>query len=478
MRSRIFIAALAAILPSVIGPATAADTGDWLAANVPDGFTLTAVGDLIITAPISERMKRTSPDLIKILQEADVTFGNFEGSVLDVPKFDGYPAALTGGNWLLSSPKVPTDLRAMGFNLVSRANNHATDFGVKGMLTTDEYFDNAGIVHGGTGKTLSEARAPQILSLSAGRVSLVAITSSFEADALASDPFGQFAGRPGVNALHTTRYAMVSAEQFSALSKIRDAQPPEFIPKSLLDADAKTASVTLFGAHYKARSRSSDQLTFSFSMDEHDREAFIRSVRQGKETSDFSLVSLHTHEPGNYSREPPDFLVTLAHQAIDNGADAFVMHGPHQLRGIEIYKGKPIFYSLGNFFFMTNTMQPLTHATNMGWTMHVGGVLDVQIDPQPKTEAEYNKAGEGFNDPVWFESVVASSHFNNQGQVTEIRLYPVELNWHSRDADRGIPRIAPSEVAKRVLDRLQALSKSYGTQINIEKDVGIIRPQY
>jgi Bacterial capsule synthesis protein PGA_cap len=66
-----------------------------LAADIPDGFTLTAVGDLIITAPISQRMKRTSPDLIKILQEADVTFGNFEGSALDVPKFDGFPAALT-----------------------------------------------------------------------------------------------------------------------------------------------------------------------------------------------------------------------------------------------------------------------------------------------------------------------------------------------------------------------------------------------
>src|SRR5206468_3121534 len=47
---------------------------------------------------------------------------------------------------------------------------------------------------------------------------------------------------------------------------------------------------------------------------------------------------------------PPDFLVELAHDAIDNGADAFVGHGPHVLRGIEIYKGKPIFYDLAEFF--------------------------------------------------------------------------------------------------------------------------------
>jgi poly-gamma-glutamate capsule biosynthesis protein CapA/YwtB (metallophosphatase superfamily) len=213
-------------------------------------------------------------------------------------------------------------------------------------------------------------------------------------------------------------------------------------------------------------------------MDEHDRDALIRSVRGGKEISEFSVVSLHTHEPSNYSREPPDFLLTLAHQAIDDGADAFVMHGPHQLRGIEIYRGKPIFYSLGNFFFMTNTMQPLTHSTNTSWTMHVGRFVDVQINPQMMTEAEYNKAGEDFKDPIWFESVIASSRFNNQGQLAEIRLYPVELNWGTRDADRGIPRIATSDVAKRILNRLQALSKSFGTQIDIEKDVGIIRPQH
>jgi hypothetical protein len=103
----IFIATLAAIASSVVGPATAADTGGSLAANVPDGFTLTAVGDLIMTTPIFQSMVRTSPNLIKILQGADVTFGNFEGSALDVPKFDGYPDALTGGTWLLSSPKCP-----------------------------------------------------------------------------------------------------------------------------------------------------------------------------------------------------------------------------------------------------------------------------------------------------------------------------------------------------------------------------------
>ena len=52
-----------------------------------------------------------------------------------------------------------------------------------------------------------------------------------------------------------------------------------------------------------------------------------------------------------------DFVVTAAHLAIDAGADIFVGHGPHILRGIEIYKGKPIFYSMANFAFENETMR-------------------------------------------------------------------------------------------------------------------------
>ena len=41
---------------------------------------------------------------------------------------------------------------------------------------------------------------------------------------------------------------------------------------------------------------------------------------------------------------------------VDAGADMFVGHGPHVLRGVEIYKGKPILYSLGDFIFQNETL--------------------------------------------------------------------------------------------------------------------------
>src|SRR3546814_15430533 len=47
---------------------------------------------------------------------------------------------------------------------------------------------------------------------------------------------------------------------------------------------------------------------------------------------------------------PPNFLKTLFHDVVDAGADVVVGGGPHSLRGIEIYQGKPIFYGIGVFF--------------------------------------------------------------------------------------------------------------------------------
>ena len=45
----------------------------------------------------------------------------------------------------------------------------------------------------------------------------------------------------------------------------------------------------------------------------------------------------------------PDYCVEISHAAIDAGADMILGHHTHILKGIEMYKGKPIFYSLGNF---------------------------------------------------------------------------------------------------------------------------------
>jgi hypothetical protein len=89
----------------------------------------------------------------------------------------------------------------------------------------------------------------------------------------------------------------------------------------------------------------------------NDLTEILRSIRNGKYLSEFMIATCHCHQgpvlaqQWLFEDQIPDFLPQLARATIDNGADMFVGHGPHVLRGIEIYKGKPIFYGLGEFYY-------------------------------------------------------------------------------------------------------------------------------
>ncbi|MBN9473202.1 MAG: poly-gamma-glutamate biosynthesis protein [Bordetella sp. SCN 67-23] len=450
-------------------PEEGALASSWMSASVRDGFTVVAVGDLILSDALCRRLEQSAPDLLALIRGADVAFGNFEGTAIDLRKFGGHPSALSGGSWLVSTPAVPADLGKMGFDLVSLANNHSTDWGVEGMRYTSMLFEQAGVVHAGTGETLSQARAPSFLATGAGRVSLVALASRFEANARAIDPLGQIPGRPGLNALRTTRIVLVSPERLKVLEGIRDALPKGMMRRSILETDRKNGTVTLFDVKYRAREGLDENaVEFTFNMDERDRKGILHNIRQAKQTSDFSIVSMHTHEPGNYCQTPPDFMPTIARQAVDNGADAFIGHGPHQLRGIEIYRGRPIYYSLGNFFFMENQQQPITRDE----------YEKDKVEPMSMTEAEFmehRRVHGVFKEQIWYESVVAVNRYQGNGELARVELHPIEMHWEGgRDADRGIPRIARGADALRILERLQRLSRAYGTGIVIRDDVGHI----
>ncbi|MFF0159145.1 CapA family protein [Streptomyces sp. NPDC005263] len=440
----------------------------WRQANVRDGFTLASVGDLVLDDALAPLLETRSPGLLELLRSADVTFGNFESTAVDLTEFDGWPEAESGGSWLISTPRVAADLRRIGFDLMARANNHTTDWGVAGMRATDRLLAEAGIVHAGTGDTLAEARSPRFLTTPAGRVSLVSAASRFETMSRAADPLGRVPGRPGVNALRTTRQVLVPARRLRELALIRDALPPGSVRASVLETDRGQGTVTLFGTRYAAKpgpEPHTDDVEFRFLVHESDRRAVLHAVRQAKQTSDFTIATMHTHEPGNYSQEPPDFLPLIAREAIDNGADAFLGHGPHQLRGIEVYQGRPIFYSLGNFFFMENTQQPLTR-----------GAYDKDGGREGETEAEFleRKRVHGvFGEQIWYESVVAISRFDGRGTLRAVELHPIELHWNGpRDADRGIPRPADAPTADRILTRLRRLSEPFGTKIVTREGVG------
>jgi len=462
---RVSVAALSVVLSTSLlaqVPAPAPPSRDparEVATSVADGFTLTSVGDCIIARPIAQNRDPAFSAVATLLRDADVTFGNFEGSAIDMRRFTGYPQAEFGGVWIIGVPEVAKDLRALGFDVMSRANNHATDWGVEGMRLTSAALDEAGIVHAGVGEHRAAARAGRAIDTPKGRIGLVAMASTFTPLSRSMTPVGEAPGRPGVNALRTTRYSLITRDEMQMLRKIRDEQPAGSIrPPENENSD----ELSLFGANYRV----SDRRGFTFKMDPIDRDEILKSVRATKQMTDFVIATIHAHEPGNWSEEPADFLPELAHAAIDAGADQFVGHGPHQLRGIEIYNGKPIFYSLGDFVFQLDLLQPVA----------MDLYEQFKMDPAKSTEADFNAMWNArtFTGEQWYQSVVATTKWEG-GRVSEIRLYPIDLNYAARGANRGVPRMATPAVARTILERLQRLSKPFGTSIAIEPNVGVIR---
>jgi hypothetical protein len=86
------------------------------------------------------------------------------------------------------------------------------------------------------------------------------------------------------------------------------------------------------------------------------------------------IGALHTPEAAeSLGHEPRGELRRWAHAVIDAGADAVVGHGPHVLRGIELYRGRPVIYSLGNFL----TYRGFKLAGPLG----IAGVLQLEYAP-------------------------------------------------------------------------------------------------
>jgi len=103
-----------------------------------------------------------------------------------------------------------------------------------------------------------------------------------------------------------------------------------------------------------------------------DEEKLKKFIKELKEKTDLIIVNIHWGI--EYEHQFNSIQQNLAHIMIDNGADIIIGHHPHVVQGIEIYNGKPIFYSLGNFIFD----QYFSSDTQEG--LAVG--IDVQNDKQ------------------------------------------------------------------------------------------------
>ena len=422
-------------------------------------FTVVAVGDIIEPQPLYSA-DPAFQQLVQKIRQADVGFANMESSLVDFHTFQG-PVAGT------EAPLETGDaIKALGITLMSRANNHAFDGGVLGMISTDDALDKLGIVHAGTGRNLQEARAAHYIETPKGRVGLVSLYSVDDsseygpnfAKTEATYRDGNLGGAPGLNPLHLTTYHVVSPEHLQALRQI--AVSAYASRENVGPAAVSTGAPDRFRFFDEWYQGGPDVGSLHYEMNASDARDILRSVRNGKIFAEFMIVAVHAHQTTNYraqgrgavDHEAADFLVKLAHDSVDNGADMFVSHGVHALHGVEIYNGKPIFYGLSNFVFQ--------------FGLQVESAYDIMATAKEKAAHE---------NPANQETVLTESRFEG-GKLREVRLYPVDLGGSHRPISRmGIPLTPSPAEAQRILHELQELSRPFGTRISIEDNVGVIR---
>jgi poly-gamma-glutamate synthesis protein (capsule biosynthesis protein) len=388
-----------------VHPPQPAERLDWpgriteLLKEEPGDLVVTAVGDMIFNQPITQLPDPDRAGLFRILQEADVAYGNLEFSLNDRPE--------------LQRPfynfRTPRDFRwelaRTGINLVSQANNHALDFGPEGLRECLDALDHANITHAGAGATLADAHAPGSLEVAG----------------------------------HKTRIALLSYMRYwTAKYRSKDPNAP-----SLATIDPAVILVAKDGQVEKVEGPL-----------ESDVATMEDDILLARRKADLLLVSLHNHDVthhrayGIQDKTPPNEEI-MFRRAIEAGADLVLGTGPHVLRGIEIHKGRPIFYSLGDFIYQYRTPDRIPADL-----LHQ---RDIEM-PRPANVSIWDRR----ESQEVMETVLVRMTLN-QGKLKRIQLLPVTID--DEGPLYGVPKLAGTRRGGEIIALLQKLSTPYGTKI-------------
>ena len=432
-------------------------------------------GECMITRGLSMFREDRYLKMVEILRNADLSFTHAE---ILFHNYEDHPNPHQIGTYVRSDPSNIKELQWLGIDIVSCAHNHAFDFGENGVLANIRYLDEAGMPHAGSGRNLAEARAPAYTDTPKGRVALISVTDSGPAESRAGEQRRDMKGRPGANWLRHTAEYTVDREALDALRRVSEELGWEECKRSLASAGRGTVDTdTEF--HLLGQPMYSPVPTLKFVLGEtfrrrlvpnpDDLEGILQRVSDARRMADWVLVTMHNHEPGETEDDPGDHAVALAKGAIDAGADVFIGHGPHRDRGIEIYKGKPIFYSLGDFILQNDTVLLAPHDNMLRYGLGWEATPADYYDARSANDTRWLPAN-----PVHWQSAIATATYEGRA-LKEVRLHPIDLGFKRPRGQRGRPVLADSEVARSVLERFQRLSKGYGTDVKIKDGVGAIK---
>ncbi|MEZ4569549.1 MAG: CapA family protein [Thermomicrobiales bacterium] len=405
--------------------------------------------------------------LVERLRQADVAFTNLEVLAND---FQGYPAQETGGDHMAGHAWVLDELIEMGFDLFATATNHTLDYSIEGLLAMMAALEERGVKYAGVGRNLGEARMPAYFDSPRGSVALISCCSTFKRGQQAGAQRPDMQGRPGINPLRFTTTYRVKPDQLAAIQQIAEdlgfeKRRQEGIELGFSFPPDDPERFPFGDMHFRA----GDAPATERALDELDVEQIAAWVRDARLRADRVIVSLHAHEPGETKEEPAGFIREFSRRMIDEGADIIAGHGPHLLRGIEIYRGKPIFYSLGNFIDQHDLIYK--HPADAYEKFR----LDPGATPAEMARSRNKDDTGGFvADRRYWQTVVPVCQFEGD-RLARIEILPVSLGQRAAPQRRGRPGLAEGNEAREILSDLVRLSEPFGTHIEMPGDYAEIR---
>lgn len=479
-------AAVGAAVAGKLSPSAAqapkpADGGAPIYRSDSGDITIAVAGDTMLTRGLKPFVEDDYLALVQLLRGADIALCNLETSVrMGDEGFSGVGGG--GGTPMDTPPRLLEDLKWMGMGAVSYANNHVADYGQTGMQAAFKHLRNADLPFAGAGESLREAQKPAYIDTRAGRVGFIAAAST-GAQNRGVDPSGDSPARPGLNPLGYATEYQVDEQSIAALRRLdkelgfaqkRVRDRTQFYPPASV-ADPKEGTARLGGLEFHQGAG----FAVSTRVNRADAEGNLKSIRDAARQSDWQVFSLHNHEfgPGGLltarndeeMEDPADFWIDFAHSAVDAGADVVFGHGPHVTLGIEIYKGRPIFYSLGNFIFENDTIQTVPPGYSRGFGLPGDATPGDFMDARSGNGVRSFEIG-----PEFWQSFVPVCEFR-KSKLYQVILHPIDLGFGKGRADRGRPVLARGEIARRILERVAARSKRFGTEITIRDGLGVVR---
>jgi poly-gamma-glutamate synthesis protein (capsule biosynthesis protein) len=434
---------------------------------------LVAGGDALFSG--GNLLERLDPELLERLVDCDAAFVNAEficPSRTTAPAPRRFMTAV--------GIEAVDELSSIGFNLLSFANNHTGDFGPQGVIDTIEACEERGLIHSGIGRSLEEARMAQFLDSREGRIALVSTSTTRSAEFAASTAGTGIPARAGLNPLRWGRAYVLPEEEFEHIRRIDEMLGIAAGRKEVMDVEVMVdpgKNRIPFGSVFEGslQFEKGEHADIRYYANEKDAKSILDNIRDAANRAEYVLLSLHAHEGTEenwYSPRPAPFIEEFARRAIDAGATAVIGHGPHMLRGIEFYKGKPIFYSLGSLLMEFEAgmqrMTPEMYET-YGFTKDA---LPSHLHMSRARDAAGTPIG-FYADTRFSKSAVAILDITESGM--QVRLLPLDLDLNrSRPSERGLPACASPELAREIAEDMAVMSKLYGTTVRYNEADGLI----